>query len=306
MNKTKLKGAKLSSRVKGLACEKTVKDFAGEQIRARTYMNLLTHLLGLSLALGLVIGARIAWPGHYKRDRAQVAARAALTRAREIASGWSTLPFTRVDTPSALQSFLAGTKSASLTMSELQRSKATERVVQVVQYLEHPSLMSYCRLKTEGLRWRLDAAPRTTNSLASASPGKAAEPALESGSSLERIWNSFHQRGGKVDPPHITTIALDTVKAAISHTNSGRALLASRVKQGFTIAVEALEPGFHYYYLNNTNTTPLLFEFSFMARSSSSDNPGPIHVSFICSEGDQNWVPNRLLVDKWLDFPVLF
>jgi hypothetical protein len=83
-------------------------------------------------------------------------------------------------------------------------------------------------------------------------------------------------------------------------------MLVGPVKQGFTIAVEAFEPGFHYAMTPEEAAHPTLFEFSFLARRSGSSIAGPLYVSLIWVEGDKNWALNRLVADNWLRMQTVF
>jgi len=69
-----------------------------------------------------------------------------------------------------------------------------------------------------------------------------------------------HAYTGKLLLPEITAVSLDRLAITISHTNSGRLLLGGQVRNGFTIALEACDPGFQYQGRAERLREPLLFE----------------------------------------------
>src|SRR5258708_7831480 len=97
--------------------------------------------------------------------------------------------------------------------------------------------------------------------------------------------------------PKLTAISIESVLGAISHTNSGRVTLGGPVRQGFTVAAEALEPGFRYDLHDGSSSSPLLFEFSFLAKASESAVTGPLHISLIWVDSDRTWALNRMILD---------
>jgi hypothetical protein len=78
------------------------------------------------------------------------------------------------------------------------------------------------------------------------------------------------------------------------------------VRQGFTVAFEVMNPGFHYSSTNALASVPLLFEFSFLAKIDGSAVSGPLHISLLWLEEHQDWALNRLIADSWLRFQTLF
>jgi hypothetical protein len=100
----------------------------------------------------------------------------------------------------------------------------------------------------------------------------------------------------------IEAISLPSILATTTHTNSGRVMLGGPIKQGFTVAAEAFDPGFRY----PSDEPPLLFEFSFLAKAHNSSVVGPVHISLVWAKDDGTWALNRMVLDTWFGYQTLF
>jgi hypothetical protein len=91
----------------------------------------------------------------------------------------------------------------------------------------------------------------------------------------------------------------------IAHTNSPGELLTGPVRNGFTASCDSTDPGF-VYGAKKWPGPPLLFEVSFLAKASGSDDAGPVYISLEWIEEDQNWALSRLMTDSWLHIKTIF
>jgi hypothetical protein len=95
------------------------------------------------------------------------------------------------------------------------------------------------------------------------------------------------------------------VLGSTAQTNAPGALLTGPVNNGFTASYDSIDPGFVYDTAKRPGP-PLLFEVSFLAKANGSQNAGPVYISLLWVEEDQNWALNRLLTDSWLRIKTLF
>jgi hypothetical protein len=194
---------------------------------------------------------------------------------------------------------------SSLGLSDLQTIKLRARVEDLVHYFEHPDFNEYYRLKTQGVRYEFVPRQWTTNFLRP-TPVSAERSDDSVRQRLFVLWEKVHSHNGKTALPKLTAIAVDSISGAVAHTNSGRVMLGGPIKQGFTVAAEALEPGFVYPSAQKTSSAPLLFEFSFLAKANDSGVAGPLYISLIWLDHDETWALNRMVLDTWHGFTTLF
>jgi hypothetical protein len=161
-------------------------------------------------------------------------------------------------------------------------------------------------LRTRGLRYEFIPENASSNELVKAYREKKLASLADEKGAVRLLWESVRQHDGQPIATKITAVALDTVKAAVSHTNSGKALIVGPARQGFTVAAELRNPGFVYPGTNAPGVLPLLFEFSFLAKIDDIGAAGPLLISLLWIESDQDWALNRLITDQYLPLQTLF
>ena len=269
-------------------------------------MSLHRHLLLLSLCVGVVTLPRIVFRYHYRDELRKVASHAAAMRSEELEATWKNTTFSDLDSPGVENSSLDKIQWPALNLPETQQALLRTRLPQVLRYLKAPGFDDYFRLKTEGFHYRFAPDAWTSNLLSAASWRLLSSDPTQFEPRLREMWTRVTTGDGKVLHPGLGALSLETVSAAISHTNSSRALLAGPVKKGFTVAAEFSDPGFQYLKGEGPDANPLVFELSFIAKARLSHAAGPVHISLLWIEKDQNWALNRLILDTWLGFNTLF
>jgi hypothetical protein len=235
---------------------------------------------------------------HYKRDRREVERQARDRRTRELLAFWGKLTFSAGEqVPGA---FAARVDWPSLHLADNQKRLAMNRIGDVIAYLENPSLQEYYRLKTEGLHYAFKPSPRATHVLARSNRQVVADDLR---STVAAVW----ERMSGERPPCLTGICLDNIAAITTTTNNAAAMLGGKLSKSFTIAYDALDPGFQYQTGAAQSTAKQLFlNLSFFARSSTSTNPGPVHISLLWSDADGTWALHKMLTDVHLNLNTMF
>lgn len=267
------------------------------------------HLLIFGVFLGAVCALRIGWRGHYVREAREVATRASQRRSRQIETAWKRHTYTDLSAGTE-EALFQRIPWASLALSDVEQAKLRVRLSDVLHYLERPSVEEYYRLKTEGFHWSLQPRGYASNLLAKALPAADVRMycARDPRTATRSLWaevHTAHTEGAASPVSWLTAVCLDSVVGNTERTNTGRALLTGSVKQGFTVAVEAVDPGF-VYSSEKALKAPLLFQLSFLAKANGLENAGPVYISLLWVEEDQNWALNRLLTDSWLRVKTLF
>lgn len=264
-------------------------------------------LIGL---VSVIAGWRAARSEHYAREYREIAKNATIARAQQIEQTWRALPYTNAPLDAVGDQFLAAINWSSLRLSEVQESKLRTRLRQLFRYLTEPRFQDYYRLKTDGFHYQFEPNQRTRRVMAEAAERKELDGPRSDVETVKLVWNIIHRKSGETVLPQISAVCLQSVASTISHTNSGFSLLNGKVAKGFTVAVEALEPGFVYPIgeqpVPGVVSEGLFYEFSFFAKANGKDNAGPMHISLYWVEQDQNWALNRLISDQWLGFETLF
>ncbi len=255
--------------------------------------------------LGAVFALRVAQSDYYAEESKVVGQQSALARARQIQAGWKKLQYAELAESATHSACLASAESSAPELSAIQKETLRERVSQVLRYLENPEFADYYRMRTDGFDNAFAPNPLVTNLVPRATFnlsafGNSAGPEL----ALKALWDSVH--GTNAPVPRLKAICVESFAGAISRTNSGRALLNGKVGKGMTVAVESVNPGFRYEGDSEPDGRALLFEFSFFAKTISPERAGPVHVSLLWIERDQNWALNRLIADQSLKFQTLF
>jgi hypothetical protein len=261
----------------------------------------------LTIALGcyaITLSPRLFWPGYYATTVTDAADKATKRRAIEIEADWKGFPFTSVLQDGFDDAFFTKIDWLSLSLSEPQAAKLKPRVLELIHYFQQPDFDTYFRLKTAGLHYEFVPQRWTTNFLQNTRKLQKEDDIIKE--QVKLLWDKVHTRGGKTVMPRLTAISIETVSGAISHTNSGRAMLGGPIKKGFTIAGEALEPGFLYTPNQAKDALPLLFEFSFLAKANDSGIAGPLYISLVWVEADEQWALNRMILDTWHGLHTMF
>ena len=257
----------------------------------------------LSLCIGiafLVTGLRLGRSGYYKGDYRQVGTEKTEERALEIEATWQKFAYTSIASEDSLTVFLAHIDWKSLGLESARESKLKTRLRQVLSYLHEPEFESYYRLKTEGLRYKFTPSIRVDSLLTSqGNNGYSDAPK----STAKTLWDNVRHQGGQKLGSQLSSVCFNDVAAALTHTNSGQALLTGRVKKAITAGIEALDPGFVYEVPSGHSC---FFELSFFAKVVPSGNVGPVFMSLYWDEQDEQWVPTRMISDAWLGFNGLF
>jgi len=267
------------------------------------------HICCLTFAVGVVLSARAAFKSMYAEQHRALQLRAFNERGQELARIWNALTYTNVTSDLVAEVFLSRVDWSSLQLTEIQEVQLKGRLGEVLGFLCSPDFGEYYRLKTEGL-----ASSLKPSDIALRLFGESIDDDENSTDQQVRILRTLWEKatGGPMSSlrSEIIAISLDRVRAATSTVNSHQAILGGNVSNGLTVIVEAVEPGFRYGSETNAVSSEsiqgLFFHLSFIARSNTSTNAGPVYLSLYWSESDQNWALSRLLTDRGLNFRTLF
>lgn len=268
-------------------------------------MKPLAHALILAALLSATSALRLAEQAYYSKDLAKVIGRASAVRAREIQAGWKSQRFDKFDSDATQATVMDKVRQQESGLSDPQRAKLELKVRGILHYFAQPTFEEYYRLRTDGLHYHFSPEGSMSNRLALALQRGKIAPTVDERQIVKFLWEADRERAGVPGMSKITAASVDSFKAAISHTNSGKLLIVGPIRQGFTIAGEVANPGFHYTVSNASDSIPVLFEFSFLAKEDSGVS-GPLLVSLLWLEHDQDWALNRLITDQWLPFQTLF
>lgn len=270
------------------------------------------HMHGVVLAgaMALTMAPRLALPHRYALERQEIAREAGARRSREIQMAWRALSYTNLTDHAVIDTLIAKIDSPSLGLSDLQRTGLESRLREVIDYLHSPGVDQYYEPKTAGLHYRFELSKRAQRLLANAKSPPEQGPPREPREVAQVLWNAVHTNAETPGGSTLSAVCLDQVAALTSRTNSGRALLSGRVAKGFTVAEEALNPGFEYpggaTATSGDAAQGLFVHLSFFAQTSPSGNAGPVYISLGWSEQDQEWFLSRLITDVWLRLNPLF
>ena len=263
-------------------------------------MRAATHIWTFGAVLGVVSALRFVFPAHYGADLQRAASGAAASQSREVEATWRAQAYSGFSAAKVARAALATAPLGEL--SKAQQTALRVRLPQVLAYLEHPTLREYCRLKTDGFHWTFAPSPRAL-ALLGPSVGRPAGPHGPQ-DFVRLLWEKLHG-GPKPCLPRLTAVCLWTVRGGIDHTNAPALLLIGPVKNGFTVSYAATDPGF-VYTGTRTPGRPLVFEVSFLAKANGGQNAGPVYISLLWVEGDQNWALSHLMTDGWLHINTIF
>jgi hypothetical protein len=269
-------------------------------------MKPLAHLVVFIALLGVTLGLRVGGRPYYSKDLEEVIWRASRIRARDIQMGWQSSRYETFGSQAAEATILEKLRQQETGLSGVQGAKLEAKVRGLLRYLGEPTFGAYYSLRTRGLRYEFIPESAASNQLAKACREKKLASLADEKGAVRLLWESVRQHDGYSVTTKITAVALDTVKAAISHTNSGKALIVGPARQGFTVAAELRNPGFHYPGTNEAGVLPVLFEFSFLAKIDDVGAAGPLLISLLWIEPDQDWALNRLITDQYLPLQTLF
>jgi hypothetical protein len=270
----------------------------------------IIHALIAGLAILLTLSVQMALSERYSLERRKIEQEASKRRSRDMAASWNRLRFCEAATGRLGHDFVAAVGWPRLALSEAQKARLKDRLQQVLNYLQDPSLEEYYSLKTEALVWNFELSPAGRLRLGNTEimvDGVAQRQPLDVVFSL---WEASCHESKTGQPPRLTAVCLESIDIARSDTNSAAALLKGPVAKGFTVAHEATDPGFIYGHQaapGSAERVEDLFVFlGFLARSDASNDAGPVYISFYWSDQDQNWALSSLLTDALLNMNILF
>jgi hypothetical protein len=239
----------------------------------------------------------------YARERHEIEVKAREQRTRELVAFWNTLNFSSgAQTP---DEFVRRIDWNSLALSDLQRDRAKRRVHDTIEYLLNPSFEAYYRLKSEGLQYSFNVNERTKKMLGWTNAATGAQAAYETAGAL---WTASQKRSATGQPPKLAAISFQRLASITTTSGVPAALLGGKLHKAITIGYDAPNPGFDYPAAarGKVGTAPLFLNLSFYARSNSSTNPGPVHLSFSWRNDDQQWASLKMVSDVQLKLDTLF
>jgi hypothetical protein len=251
----------------------------------------------------ITLVVRLALGPQYAEERRQIEDKARAARTHDLLRTWRGMPFSQGErVPGA---FAARVNWASLDLSPLQGDRAQRRITQVIAYLSDPTFAAYYRLRTENLQFRFTLEPWAAELFAGSN---ATIRSLSPRDATKAVWEAVLLRSKAAATSRLTGICLDNIAAVTTATNSVPAMLSGKLFKWITIARKALNPGFGYGVDGQSPSAPnkLFLDLSFYARSSTSTNPGPVHLSVCWSESDSDWTLNQMLTDVHLNMETLF
>src|SRR6266436_978276 len=199
-------------------------------------MRPVTHLLIFVSLLSLTVAIRLVGRGYYSHDLEKVVGAVSQRRALEIQAGWKARLYEKLSSEGTQATILDKIRRQELSLSDLQKAKLETRVRELLRYLAQPSFEDYYRLKTAGIHYQFAPEGLASNVLAKACQQNKLRPSADTKESVRFLWDRVHDRAGKTIASSITAVALDSVAATVSHTNSGKTLLTGTAKEGFTVA----------------------------------------------------------------------
>jgi hypothetical protein len=261
------------------------------------------HLWLLLTIAVITLVARLLLREHYSRERFQIEAKARTTRARDLLGVWRQFRFSEGD-------HLADRISArvpwmALGLNPMQRELAEQRLKDVLAYLADPSFAAYYRLKTEGVHFRFRPNLAVAKVLGITNVPLRELPPRDA---VQAVWNAAQARSTSGAVSKLTSVCLESIAAITSSTNSVPTVIGGKLFKWVTIGFIAYDPGFNYETVDSIRspTNQIFLNLSFYARSSTSTNPGPIHLSLYWSQADTNWALSRMVTDVHLNMNTLF
>ena len=278
--------------------------------RMLTFSGFRTHACLAGVAIAIVLPIRLVLGTHYAEQRRALHARASKERTRELARHWNSFAYTNAMGSVLAEVVVTRINWTSLQLTEIQQTKLKSRLREVFGYLGNPTFEEYYRLKTEGLTCRLELNGPARNLLARRAARTNYIDGQEIEWTLRTLWEAAFPTNGAAGPGTIVGISLDRVRATTSVTNSHTSILSGKTANGLSIVLEAMEPGFCYGGRTNAVSSDsahgLFAHLSFFARSSASNDAGPVYLSLCWSECDQEWALSRLFTDGVLKFRMVF
>ena len=226
----------------------------------------------------LTLGVRATLKPQHAAERRRLELAARARRTAEIAALWNRLTYADLAAPGTTSRFLTAVDWRSLRLSTTQETRLRTRLAEVLAYLGQPTVAGYLRLKTEGLhptfapnpKVRRAPDPNATAPVRNTTVGEATRrgaapspaPNGEAGSTesrptglalpampanpervVEGLWRSLATNR---PPSRLTAVCLERIRVATTTTNTPFAVFTGPTAQGFTIAREAINPGFGY------------------------------------------------------------
>jgi hypothetical protein len=232
-------------------------------------MTAARHIWIFGATLGVVSALRFVFPARYGADLHRAANDATASRSREVEATWRAQAY-------------SGFSAAKVARFE-----------------------EYYRLKTDGFRWTFAPSARAVAFLGPLTGGQVSPKRHADAKEFVRLLWHKTQAGGEPCLPKLTAVCLWSVRGGIAHTNAPALLLVGPVKNGFTASYDAVDPGFDYSGAHRPGR-PLVFEVSFLAKANGAESAGPVYVSLLWVEADQNWALGHLMTDVWLHINTIF
>lgn len=257
-------------------------------------MRLKSVIALILVCLVLPLTLRAVFPVHYKADHQASQRRAIEARVAQIQRDWQGQEFRPLAETGVEAGLLRRAAEAGHGLSAAQQDALAGALARVLAYLRQPTPEAYLGLRgghgfhlSTGLLARLSGAlpPGTEQDAARAVP---------------YVWDAIHRQAPCGGPPRVAELAPASVAAALGRTNSAQALLGGPVARGFTVAVEAVNPGYAV-----PAEGPFL-HLGFVARLAGATNAGPFHLTLAWNGEQGRWEPARLLADRTLGVETLF
>ncbi len=272
-------------------------------------MRFTNHVLILVVISTVALPVRFALQERYAKERRRIETKGQQQRARELAARWNSLRYAKTEAGKVSEAFTAKIDWAPLKLSDHQRTSLERRLGELFDYLQNPSVEAYYRLKTEGFRFEFELSTNASRLLRAKQQVTDATETRQPMEVVRSLWEVVHKAGAGASSC-LTEICLDHVAVARSSTNSFSAILHGKACKGFTMAQEAIDPGFVYAGAAATQSPgsaeTIYVNLSFFAHSSASTNAGPVYISLRWSEADQNWIQSRMFTDILLKMDLLF
>ena len=274
-----------------------------------TISNPRSQALILGAIIVVVLPARVALRQQYAAERHRIERQGRRESSQEMAAQWNALRYTDAVSENVTKAFLAKIDGLSLSLTELNKARLEQRLKEALDYLQNPTFEEYYRLKTAGLRWQFELSDRVPKFLRRSALLEQGTEKPTPRELVKSVWDAINTPKAGV-PHRITSVCLDHIGMETSRTNSPHAIMGEKASIGFTMAREAIDPGFQYVdpqRSSSMGSAPELFvHISFFAHSNVAVEAGPVYLSLYWSEPDQNWALSRMFTDVLLRMDALF
>ena len=225
-------------------------------------VKVLHHFYLIIGITALVCGTHYLCRSYHNAGYLTAVNRATALRMKAIEAEWRKHDFTNAEPSIIADQVLSRFKWSELAFTGSQEADLRIRIKETFSYFTDPSYEGYLRLRTEGsgseseLKTNLNVYFRETN------PTKD----FASQDTLKCLWDGVHRKNGIFLAPKITAISLSSIKSCQTRSSSSTELLTGEVKQGFTVATEALNPFANRPSYQANAQENLYFSLSFLAK----------------------------------------